>query len=143
MAGDGKFPELSPEALARAEAALAGLSGRYLEWAEADAARMRACLDEIQASQADLAQLLPRLFTISHDMKGQAATFGYPLVSELGNRLCRMIESRPAPTPQDVSCMARLGNAMARIITERMAGDGGEAGRALVAELPSEPGQIP
>lgn len=143
MAGDGDFPELSPEALARAEAALAGLSGRYLEWAAADSARLRACLDEALAPQADLARLLPRLFTISHDMKGQAATFGYPLVSELGHRLCRLIEDNPAPGPEGLARLARLGEGMARIIAERLEGDGGDAGKALLDDCGSEPGQLP
>jgi hypothetical protein len=135
MAGDGDLPELSPEALARAEAALAALSGRYLEWATEDALRLRACLDEALAPRADLASLLPRLFTISHDMKGQAATFGYPLVSELGDRLCRLIEDHPSPGPGELAHMARLGEGMARIIAERLDGDGGAAGIALLADI--------
>jgi len=134
MAGDGELPELSPDVLARAEAALSSLSGRYLEWAEADAARLRACLDEVRAPGADLTTLLPRLFTISHDMKGQAATFGYPLVSELGNRLCRLIEDSPAPGPEGLARLARLAESMMRVIAQRLDGDGGEAGRVLLEE---------
>nr|WP_068428106.1 peptide ABC transporter substrate-binding protein [Magnetospirillum sp. XM-1]CUW37183.1 putative Chemotaxis protein histidine kinase and related kinases\ len=133
MAGDGELPEISPEALARAESALAGLSGRYLDWATADSVRLRACLDEAQAPGADLAALLPRLFTISHDMKGQATTFGYPLVSELGNRLCRLIEEAgPAPAPEILARAARLADGMAQVIAERLEGDGGERGRILL-----------
>ena len=134
MAGDGEFPDLPPEVLARAEAALAGLSGRYMDWATADSARLRACLDEIRAPEADLTLLLPRLFTIGHDMKGQAATFGYPLVSELGNRLCRLIEAERAPAPESVARMVRLAEGMERVVAERLEGDGGETGRALLAE---------
>lgn len=133
MAGDGEYPEISPEALARAEAALAGLSGRYLDWATADSVRLRDCLDEALKPGADLAALLPRLFTISHDMKGQATTFGYPLVSELGNRLCRLIEEAgPTPAPEVLDHAARLADGMARVIAERLEGDGGAAGRTLL-----------
>lgn len=134
MAGNGDLPELPPEILARAEAALAGLSGRYMDWAAADAARLRTCLGEIQTPGADFGLLLPRLFTISHDMKGQAATFGYPLVSELGNRLCRLIEEGTAPDSEAVARMVRLAEGMERVIAERLDGDGGETGRALLAE---------
>lgn len=135
MAGDGELPEISPEALARAEAALAELGGRYLEWAAADAARLRGCLDEAQAPGSDLALLLSRLFTISHDMKGQAATFGYPLVGELGNRLCRLIEDAGAvPAPDTLPRAARLVDAIARVVAERLEGDGGDVGRRLLAD---------
>lgn len=132
MAGDG-LPDLSPDDLARAEAALERLRGSYLDWAEADAGRLRACLAELRAPGADAAAVLPRLFAISHDMKGQAGTFGYPLVSELGNRLCRLIEAEPAPGPAALDRMASLVDGMARAVTERLSGDGGETGRELLA----------
>ena len=135
MAGDGDFPELSPEALARAEAALAGLADRYMDWAMADSARLCACLDEAMAPGADLAILLPRLFTISHDMKGQAATFGYPLVSELGNRLCRLIETEPSPGQESLGRMERLVRGMAQVIAQRLDGDGGAVGQDLLNEV--------
>jgi hypothetical protein len=134
MAGNAELPELSPEALARAEAALAGLSQRYLDWATSDAARLCACVQEIQDGKTALATGLARLFTIAHDMKGQAATFGYPLVSELGNRLCRLIEAEPAPDLSALPQIARLASAMTRVIAERLDGDGGEAGRRLLDE---------
>jgi hypothetical protein len=134
MAGDAELPELSPEALARAEKALAGLSQRYLDWAAGDATRLCACVQEMQDGTTALAAGLPHLFTIAHDMKGQAATFGYPLVSELGNRLCRLIEAEPAPDPSALPQISRLAEAMARVIAERLEGDGGEAGRRLLDE---------
>lgn len=134
MAGD-ELPDISPEDLLRAEQALARLGNSYLNWADADAARLRACLDEMLAPGADPAALLPRLFAISHDMKGQAATFGYPLVSELGNRLCRLIEAHPAPPPEMLDHMAALVDGIARVVAERLEGDGGEVGRELRSRL--------
>lgn len=134
MAADSDFPELSPEALAKAEAALAGLSQHYLDWAANDAARLRACVQDMQDGKTSLAAGLPRLFTIAHDMKGQAATFGYPLVTELGNRLCRLIEAEPAPDLSALPHLVRLADAMAQVIAERLDGDGGEAGRRMLDE---------
>jgi hypothetical protein len=143
MAGETELPQISPEALARAEAALAGLSQRYLDWATNDATRLRACIQDTLEGNIPLATGLPRLFTIAHDMKGQAATFGYPLVSELGNRLCRLIEANPPSDPSVLPQIARLAQAMTRVIAERLEGDGGEAGRRLLVESGSEPAHIP
>ena len=127
-------PEISAEAMARAEAALAGLSLRYLGWAEADMARLRARLDEVRAAGPDAIKALAAMFTISHDMKGQAATFGYPLITELGNRLCRRIETCPSPAHQDLERIARLVEAIGEVLGARLEGDGGEAGRRLLDE---------
>jgi hypothetical protein len=136
MAG-GPFPDdedlqdLDPDALARAEAALANLSDRYIAWATADQARLEACLAEMLADSASRPDLSARLFTIAHDMKGQAATFGYPLITDLGNRLCRLVEAGS----RDPAGFIPLVAAMGRILAERLAGDGGAVGRRLMAEL--------
>lgn len=131
-AGDG---DLDPDALARAEAALARLAENYLSWAEADCASLRACLAEIEAHPADAADGLWRLFRIAHDMKGQAGTFGYPLVTEVAHRLCRSIESMPEPDGHGLAHIARHVDALAEIVSGRLEGDGGERGLALLARL--------
>lgn len=115
---------LDPEALARAEAALNSLSSHYLSWAEADLASLRAALAE--GSNA-------RLFTIAHDMKGQAATFGYPLVTTIGERLCRYLDAHPEDA--DPAQLAVLVGAIAQVLTQRLEGDGGAAGLSLLAQL--------
>ncbi|CAA7626299.1 Hpt domain-containing protein [Magnetospirillum sp. SS-4] len=128
------IPVLDPAALARAEAALADLSGRYLEWAEADLVRMEACLREIMDRPEDRPELLGRLFAVAHDMKGQGATFDYPLVSHLGNRLCRLVEGSPSPSPESLDRIARLVAALGKVVRGRLSGDGGDEGRRLLAE---------
>jgi HPt (histidine-containing phosphotransfer) domain-containing protein len=83
VAADNDLPDIDPDALARAEAALAGLQETYRQWVRADMARLeQAWLD------GDRAQM----FTVAHDMKGQAATFGYPRVTQLAGELCRLLK---------------------------------------------------
>ncbi|RAU22975.1 peptide ABC transporter substrate-binding protein [Paramagnetospirillum kuznetsovii] len=118
------FPDLDAAALERAEAALANLATRYLEWAEADLVKLEAAL---AAGRFD------QMFGIAHDMKGQGATFAYPLVSELGNRLCRLVETAPTPDAAQLARMAALVAAMGEIIRGRFSGDGGDMGRRLLA----------
>lgn len=130
---DLDLPGLDPAALARAEAALDALSGRYLAWAEADLKRLEAALDLLRASPGRAG--LERLFTITHDMKGQAATFGYPLLSELGGRLCRLIDACPEPQAADIERIGALVAAMGEVLRRRLAGDGGAEGRLLVEGL--------
>lgn len=132
MADDGELPDLPPDILAKAEAALAGLNDRYLAWAEADSARLRACIEEAGLAGADRRAVLARLFTIAHDMKGQAATFGYPLVTELGNRICRLVEAEAAPDAETLRRLESLVEAIGGVVAGRLSGDGGEAGRRLL-----------
>lgn len=130
MTGDGdllpdlNLPGLDPVALARAEAALAALSDNYLAWADADLARLRAALDPFRPDM---------LFTIAHDMKGQAGTFGFPLVTELANSLCRLLEGDRDDVARATLLVELLGEAVSR----RLDGDGGEDGRRLIERIPS------
>jgi len=128
---------IDPEALKRAEAALAALEHRYIEWAEADCARLDAAWTAWAADPSHDAVGLRPVFSVAHDMKGQAATFGYPLVGALGNRLCREIDAAGAdrPDPERQARLAALVAAIGQAIRERLSGDGGAAGAALLARL--------
>ena len=70
-----------------------------------------------------------RMFAIAHDIKGQAGTFGYPLLSDLAARLCRLLQTDGAEGA------GSLVAAMAEVVRDRLAGDGGERGREMVAGL--------
>ncbi len=103
MDGDD-LPELDPLALARAEAALAALACDYHAWAAADLVRLRTALAPFQPD---------RLFAIAHDIKGQAGTFGFPLVTERANALCRMLEG-----PPDAARVALMVDALAEAMAD-------------------------
>lgn len=124
---------IDPAALARAEAALAALGGDYLTWAANDIDRLRAAVAALRRAEAEQRPDAARLvFAIAHDIKGQAATFGYPLLSRCGAALCRLTANGEA------ACATRaeaLVAAMGLVLHGRMTGDGGEGGRALVARL--------
>jgi chemotaxis protein histidine kinase CheA len=82
--------------VARAEAALAALSGQFSDWMHAeceelDHARRLALAAGMAAPQRAM------LFRAAHDIKGQAATFGFPLVSGVAESLCVLIEETHDP----------------------------------------------
>jgi HPt (histidine-containing phosphotransfer) domain-containing protein len=47
------------------------------------------------ASDAPFKERLDNIFMCAHDLKGQAATFGYKLVGEVGKSLCAAIRAVP------------------------------------------------
>lgn len=110
------------QAIARAEAVVAGLAGQYLEAAIADLARLKAAAADLAADPAGRASCLDRLFHISHDMKGQGATFGYPLVTTIGNQLCRFIEKlrETLDDTAGITVVVRHVEALDRVIGQRM-----------------------
>ncbi len=114
---------LDAGAIARAEAALDALSKTYITWAEADLEKMRASL-----SRGDWVEL----HAVAHNVKGQAGTFGYPLLTELGARLCALVREHEAP---DRARAESLVEAIALVVGQRISGDGGDRRQEVLARI--------
>lgn len=88
--------EAEPDPVARAEQALFELSGDFSRWMESECERLdaarRAVADGFTDKTAD------ELFRAAHDIKGEAATFGFPLIEPVAASLCRLIEHTPDRT---------------------------------------------
>ncbi|MGZ3304249.1 MAG: Hpt domain-containing protein, partial [Asticcacaulis sp.] len=76
----GRLGALDAQAVAKAEAALAGLADQFEDW----------LLDEIKKLEAVQAQIKAeglnpenseQLFFRAHDLKGLGTTYGYPLIT--------------------------------------------------------------
>ncbi|MGE4279122.1 MAG: Hpt domain-containing protein [Magnetospirillum sp.] len=123
MSDGGADPLLDPAALALAEAALGNLAADYPRWLETDLDRALACLQ----APADP----KRCYAILHDIKGQAGTFGYPLVSAIAQLLCRSIQAG-----QDDPDVLRQGlNALRQALAQGPSDDITPDGQALLASL--------
>jgi HPt (histidine-containing phosphotransfer) domain-containing protein len=88
---DEKDPD---DPVARAEQALAGLSGEFKDWMLVEADRLSAAHAVILKS-GFVGATAEELFRAAHDIKGDAATFGYPSAAVAAESLCRVIEHAP------------------------------------------------
>ena len=82
--------------IARAERALAALSSEFGSWMDSECERLDGALSEILRGGFTDANK-EALFRAAHDIKGQAATFGYPAVASAAESLCRLLEHAPNP----------------------------------------------
>jgi chemotaxis protein histidine kinase CheA len=80
--------------VARAEEALAGLSGEFKSWMLIEADRLSAA-HAIMIRDGFSDEAAEELFRAAHDIKGDAATFGYPSAAAAAESLCRIIEHAP------------------------------------------------
>jgi HPt (histidine-containing phosphotransfer) domain-containing protein len=83
--------------LARAEKALAELSSEFSGWMESECERLDQARRDLAKSGFGKATQ-EALFHAAHDIKGEAATFGYPAVASAAESLCRLIEHTPDAT---------------------------------------------
>ncbi len=77
--------------VARAEAALAELSSEFAGWMHAECERLEAARQDV-SRLGFTEKTHDELFRAAHDIKGEAATFGYPAVGAVAESLCRLIE---------------------------------------------------
>jgi HPt (histidine-containing phosphotransfer) domain-containing protein len=78
----------------RAEQALAGLAGEFKNWMLIEADRLSVAHASILKNGfSDKAA--EELFRAAHDIKGDAATFGYPSAAAAAESLCRINEHAP------------------------------------------------
>ena len=124
-------------ALARAEAVIADLGDEYLEWAQEDIKQIQAAIDSIDLNgdEAQRKEILDRIFAISHDIKGQGGSFGYDLMTILGNDLCRFSESIETLKRSDVEVIRLHVDTMKRVIADDIRGNGGKEGEMVLSGL--------
>ena len=104
--------------VARAEKALAGLSGEFKNWMEIEADRLSAAHAAILKNGFTNATC-EELFRAAHDIKGDAATFGYPSAGAAAESLCRIIEHSPDLDNVPSDLIAHHINAIQAIVRER------------------------
>jgi len=80
--------------VARAEKALADLSGEFKDWMLIEADRLAAAHAAILKNGFG-EEANGELFRAAHDIKGDAATFGFPAAAATAESLCRIIEHAP------------------------------------------------
>jgi chemotaxis protein histidine kinase CheA len=104
--------------IARAEKALKGLSGEFKQWMRIEADRLSAAHDVILKNGFSDAAC-KELFRAAHDIKGDAATFGYPSAGAAAESLCRIIEHAPELDHVPSDLIAHHINAIQAIVRER------------------------
>jgi HPt (histidine-containing phosphotransfer) domain-containing protein len=104
--------------VARAEKALAGLSGEFKNWMAIEADRLAAAHAAILKDGFTKASR-DELFRAAHDIKGDAATFGFPSAGAAAESLCRVIEHAPDLAKVPSELIAHHINAIHAIVGDR------------------------
>ena len=131
-AGAGEIPAALLE---QAEKKLERVGLDFTDWATDYLGNLsRICADAMQSPQARPKQF-EDINLVAHELRGQGGTFGYPLITTFAKSLYDA--TRPGTTHDDaaVEIVKAHVDAMRAVIREKVAGDGGEIGRALLKSL--------
>ena len=118
----------------RAEKALAGLSGEFKNWMAIEADRLSAAHVTVLRDGFNT-ETREELFRAAHDIKGDAATFGFPSAGAAAESLCRIIEHAPDLDKVPSELIAHHINAIQAIVRERTKLDTVSVASALSRQL--------
>jgi hypothetical protein len=130
----GRFGGIDPAALAKAEAALKGLSNNFAQWmtdelVKLDAARERVRNDGYNAETAE------SLYFRAHDLKGLGSTYGFPLVTRIAASLCRMIDDPSTRLKAPLALLDAHIDAIKAAVRGDIRDEDHPVGKVLVEEL--------
>jgi HPt (histidine-containing phosphotransfer) domain-containing protein len=120
--------------VARAEEALGKIAGEFAEWMELECAK----LDEARLlvkKEGFAEETRDALFRCAHDIRGAAATFGFPLAATPADSLCRLIEHTPDMALIPLGLVDQHVDAIRAIVRENARTDIGEVAWALTRRL--------
>jgi len=121
----GPTPE---EAVLCAVNAAEDLIEGYQGWAVDDLQNLWQAFQDTVAGSADV----ERMFDIAHEVRGQGGTFGYPLISSIGDSLCKYLEQRKSLSPIELEVIKIHILAMKAVFRQSLKGDAD----GLVKEIP-------
>lgn len=127
-------------AVGRAEAAMDALKGEFAEWAMDDVRRLVAAREAF-AAKPDAANRAG-LLRAAHDMKGQAATFNYPLIARVAGSLSRLIHDLPASIAVPLALVDAHVNAIHVIYRDKVMDMSNKVALALSEELEARVGEM-
>lgn len=125
---------LDLEAIARAEAALGELSKEFDGWMTTECERLDAARRALTSGGLSRGSL-DVLFRAAHDIKGEAATFGYPLATELAASLCRLLMHVVTPGQLPVDLVDRHVAAIRAIVREQIHDEANETASEVLIRL--------
>jgi HPt (histidine-containing phosphotransfer) domain-containing protein len=128
----GADPDDDP--VARAEAALAQLSGEFASWMHSECERLEGARQGVTRLGFNK-KTHDELFRAIHDIKGEAPTFGFPAVTGVADSLCRLLEHTPDMTHIPLALVDQHVNAVRAIAREHGRPDSSAIATALTQRL--------
>jgi chemotaxis protein histidine kinase CheA len=131
--GSGK---LDLSAVKRAEQAIDNLKSEFTGWVIHDVSRL------VEAGQAYVKQsneeTLADLYRAAHDLKGQAATFDFPLISRVASSLCMLTDDTVYGLPLPLKLIEAHIDAIKVIVRDNLKDPSDQTATELASELETQ-----
>ena len=129
-----RFGRIDPDAIAKAEAALKGLSSQFGQWLQDEITKLEAAQGEIRASGMTRVSV-DGLFTRAHDLKGLGATYEFPIVTRIAASLCKLLGDGDTRLNTPMALVDAHVDAIRAAVRDNIRDSENPVGRVLATEL--------
>jgi uncharacterized protein with NAD-binding domain and iron-sulfur cluster len=130
----GRFGGIDPAAIAKAEAALKGLSSNFAEWLQDEIVKLEAARARIKAEGWN-AETAESLYLRAHDLKGLGSTYEFPLITRIAGSLCKMIDDAETRLKAPMLIIDGHIDAIRACVRDSIKDDQNPIGKMLAEEL--------
>ena len=128
---------LDPAAVAKAEAALQGLSQQFGQWMQDELVKLDAARAAVPASGLT-PETAEALYIRAHDLKGLGGTYEFPIVSRIAGLLCRLMEEPETRACAPLALVDAHIQAIKAAVRDGIRDEEHPIGHALVRELAAQ-----
>lgn len=130
-----ELPQIPADILEQAEQSLERAVLDFTTWAQEYLQNLGALCDEAKDDEIKRSSKFSEINNLAHELRGQGGTFGYPLISVFGKMLYESTHEGCPLTENQVEVIRAHIDAMRAVIRDKVAGDGGQIGKELLASL--------
>ena len=130
----GRFGGIDLAAIAKAEAALASLSGNFAQWMQEELQKLEAARQAIRVDGLT-SHTAEGLYFRAHDLKGLGATYEFPLITRIAASLCRLIDDPATRQEAPIFLVDGHIDAIRAAVRDEIRTDTHPVGKVLIAEL--------
>jgi len=111
------------------------LTADFTKYLKEEIDKLSKSVAEAEGNAVRRAEIVRDVQTIFNDLRGNGGTYGYPLVTEVGDSACKFIQDMVQWSAPQLAVLRAHTDAMRAIMAANITGDGGPIGRQLLAGL--------
>jgi CheY-like chemotaxis protein len=126
---------IDPDILKAAEQQLDRMETDYADWVRGTVKQLNDAYDKAVADHRQAAVMVAQINRISHDLRGQGTTFGYPLITVFGTSLFDCTAKIDKVPDKLLDFVKAHIDGITAVIRDKIKGSGGAIGTELVESL--------
>ena len=114
---------------------LGELTEIYLEAARKDVSELESYISSVFEDRNLWENACLEMRKVTHNVKGQGTSFGYPLMTQIGESLSRLLKAIHQPQDPQLKLVEAHVTALRLVMDQNIQGQGGDQGTLLVSRL--------